>query len=277
MLVSCRDRTRTGYTIMGSDIEVNLVLTLAEAFMEEHENVSLAVSGGGSGTGIAALINQRTDIANSSRPLKEVELSLARESGIEPVSFVFATDGFAIIVHQSNPITQLTLQQIGRLFHGEYQNWNEVGGPDREITLYGRQSNSGTYIYFRDQVVKADYATRVRRMNGTAQIVEAVRHDRSAVGYVGIGYIHRQDGSVLPGLRVIPVAPASEAEAVSPLEKGVITSGRYPLSRPLFQYFESVPRDLLRKFLEFELSEEGQAIIQREGCLSFRNCPGPYP
>lgn len=250
---------------MGSDTEVNVVLSLAEAFMAQHAGVSLAVSGGGSGTGISALLNGRAEMANSSRSLKEAELTMARERGIEPVPFIFATDGLAVVVHQSNPLSSLTVPQLGALFRGEFDNWKAFGGPDREITLYGRQSNSGTFVYFRNQVVKDNYATRVRRMNGTAQIVEGIRNDASAIGYVGIGYIRRKDGSILPGLRVVPLIPEDGQEPVSPLEPDAITSGRYPLSRPLYQYSAGIPEGRLRDFLKFELSPEGQAIIRREG------------
>ncbi|MCX7767123.1 MAG: PstS family phosphate ABC transporter substrate-binding protein, partial [Candidatus Sumerlaeia bacterium] len=175
--------------IKGSDTEVNLVQTLAETYMKSNPGISLAVTGGGSGTGIAALINKKTDIANSSRPIKADELELAKQQGVEPVSLIFATDALAVIVHSSNPLTTVTLEQLGQIYRGEIKNWRTLGGPDLPITLYGRQSNSGTFVFFREFVVKADYSSEMRQMNGNSQIVESLRNDKSGIGYVGIGYI----------------------------------------------------------------------------------------
>ena len=140
--------------VKGSDSEVNLVQRLAEVFMKKNPDVNIAVTGGGSGTGIAALINKTTDIANSSRDLSPKEEEAAKKAGVQPFRVIFATDGISVIVHPQNPITKLTLEQLGKIFKGEITNWKEMGGKDGKISLYGRQSNSGTYVFFREFVVK---------------------------------------------------------------------------------------------------------------------------
>src|SRR5690554_1856501 len=177
------------FEIKGSDSEVNLVTALVEAYADRNEQAQFSVSGGGSGTGIAALINKQTDIANSSRPLKEQEISDAKAQGVEPVPIVFSMDGVAVIVNATNDIEQLTVDQIGRIFAGEITNWQEVGGADSDITLYGRQSSSGTFSYFMERVVKADYSQNMKQMNGNSEIVESVTNDANSIGYVALGYI----------------------------------------------------------------------------------------
>jgi phosphate transport system substrate-binding protein len=144
--------------IKGSDTEVQLVSNLAEAFIAAYPGSDISVTGGGSATGIASIINGEADIANSSRQMSEEEQVLAAEHGITVSEFILANDGLSVIVHRSNPVTELTLEQIGKIFSGEITNWDELGGPSMKIVLYGRQSTSGTYGFFRDTVVKSDYA-----------------------------------------------------------------------------------------------------------------------
>lgn len=251
--------------IKGSDTEVNLVQRLAEALMKKNPDIYIAVTGGGSGTGIAALINKQTDIANSSRAMKDEEIDMAKERDVNPVAIVFALDGLALIVHESLPVDSLTLDEVGQIYKGEITNWNEVGGPDLEISMYGRQSNSGTYIYFRDNVIKGDYSPKVRRMNGTAQIVEAVRNDKAGIGYVGIGYIIDDQGNILPGINSLKIAKDENSPAVSPLEPENVKSGLYPIVRPLYQYTDGLPEGNLLDFIIFELSDEGQRLVINEG------------
>ena len=251
--------------IKGSDTEVNLVQRLAEALMKKNPDIYIAVTGGGSGTGIAALVNKQTDIANSSRAMKDEEIDMAKERDVNPVAIVFALDGLALIVHESLPVESLTLDEVGQIYKGKITNWNEVGGPDLEISMYGRQSNSGTYIYFRDNVIKGDYYPKVRRMNGTAQIVEAVRNDKAGIGYVGIGYIIDDQGNILPGINSLKIAKDENSPAVSPLEPENVKSGLYPIVRPLYQYTDGLPEGNLLDFIIFELSDEGQRLVISEG------------
>src|SRR3972149_9248306 len=202
--------------VKGSDSEVNLVQRLAELFMQKSRGVNIAVTGGGSGTGIAALINKQTDIANSSRELNPKEAEAAKAAGVEPFRVVFATDGISVITHPSNPVSKLTLEQIGKIFKGAITNWKEVGGPDTKISLYGRQSNSGTYVFFREFVVKGDYSPHKKSMNGNAQIVEAIQRDKAGIGYVAVGYVVSEKGELKPGLKIVDIAKDAQSQAFSP-------------------------------------------------------------
>jgi phosphate transport system substrate-binding protein len=250
------------FQIKGSDSEVNVVQALVEEFAAVNNVAEFAVTGGGSGAGIAALLNGQTDIANSSRPLKEEEIAQAKAGGVTPVPIVFALDGLAVIVHANNPVDNLTLEQVGKIFAGEINNWQEVGGPDRLITLYGRQSNSGTYVFFRDRVLGRDYSQGKLNLPGNAQIVEAVRADESGVGYAAIGFV--RDAA---GIRAVSLAEAGGDSFVNPLENEKVLAGLYPLTRPLYQFLNGVPDGALRQFIEFELSPAGQEIVAREGFL----------
>jgi len=261
-------RTPRDYTLLqvkGSDTEVSLALSLAEAYMDKDSMVSIAVTGGGSGTGIAALINGKTDIANSSRPMKEKELELARDRGVDVFYTLFAVDALAIIVNDENPINSLSTAELGDIFRGDKENWSLVGGNDMEISLYGRQNNSGTYVFFRDNFLKSDYSPEAKQMNGNAQIVEGVKADKSAIGYVGLGYVVKEDGSLVKGLKILSVNSEGDSAAVSPLKKENITSGKYPITRPLYQFTNGRPTGKALDFILFELSSEGQQLVSEEG------------
>ncbi|GAB6137521.1 PstS family phosphate ABC transporter substrate-binding protein [Halanaerobaculum tunisiense] len=250
--------------VKGSDTIVNLAQTLAEQYMEDNPNHSLSVTGGGSGTGIAALINDKVDIADASRAMKQSEIEQAENNGVDVNRYVIAMDGLSVIVNENSPVTDLTVDQIGAIYRGEITNWKEVGGPDKEITLYGRQSNSGTFVYFRDNVLEADYSANMNRMNGNAQIVEAVKADESAIGYVGIGYVV-DDGDVTEGLDIVNVAKDSSSDYATPLKPENVKTGKYPLARPLNQYTNGQPSGAVLEFLKYELSEEGQETAVEEG------------
>lgn len=246
--------------VKGSDTLINLVQRLSEVYMERYPGKHIAVTGGGSGTGIAALINGKCDIANASRLMKAKEVNQAGERGVKPERVVIALDGLSVVVNYENPVKKLTMEELGRIFRGEVTNWKEIGGEDTAITLYGRQSNSGTFDFFREVVLKGDYSSRMRRMNGNAQIIEAVRHDRSGIGYVGVGYAKEASGII-----VLKVASSPGSPYASPLDKSDVESGAYPITRPLNQYINGVPEGGVRDFLEFELSPAGQKIVEEEG------------
>ena len=251
--------------IKGSDTEVNLALSLAETYMANDSMVSIAVTGGGSGMGIAALINGKTDIANSSRSMKPKEIELAEARGIDPTPIVFAVDALALVVHPKLPVGELSVAEVGQIYRGEIQNWQAVGGPDLKITIYGRQSNSGTYVFFRDSVLQADYASSLMQMNGTAQIVETLRTDRSGIGYVGLGYVLDKQRSAVEGIRILNIQSPSDSTALSPINVDNIRNGAYPLVRPLFQFTDGPPEDKLIDFILFCLSPEGQRIVENSG------------
>lgn len=246
--------------IKGSDTLINLVQRLAEVYMEENPGKYIAVTGGGSGTGIAALINEKCDIANASRLMKDKEIGMAQDRNVSPKRIVIALDGLSVITHPDNPVTQLTKDQIGAIFRGDIKNWKDVGGPDAPIALYGRQSNSGTFVFFQDFVLKGDYSQKMKRMNGNAQIVEGIRKDKNAIGYVGVGYL--KDAS---DLSVIKVASQPGGEYASPLNAADVKSGKYPLVRPLNQYVDGRPSAAVAEFLKFELGPRGQEIVLEEG------------
>ena len=248
--------------VRGSDSEVNLVQALAENYMDSHALVSVGVTGGGSGAGIAALINNKTDLANSSREISEDELYFAKMRNVDPYEIVFAMDALAVIVHADNPADSITLRDLGQLYSGKLNNWKVLGGNDESLTLYGRQSSSGTYIFFREYVVQDEYDSSMIGMSGTAQIVEAIRKDKKGIGYVSSGYLDEQ---VLQNLKVLKIKADEHTPAYSPLEKANIISGNYPITRPLLQYTDGKPQGTLLDFILYQFSPEGSKIIESNG------------
>ncbi len=251
--------------IKGSDTEVNLALTLAENYMAKDPKVSIAVTGGGSGAGIAALINGKTDVANASRAMNKEEIDLAEDRDIAPTPVVVAVDAIAVIANEDLPVDALSVEQLGAIFRGDITNWKEVGGPDLQVSLYGRQSNSGTFVYFRENILKADYSQALKQMNGNAQIVEGIKTDKAAIGYVGVGYVVKEDGSITDGVKILNVREKEGMQAYSPAQIENITSGNYAVARPLFNYTNGNPKGKLRSFLIYVLSEEGQKVVTDQG------------
>lgn len=255
--------------ICGSDSEVNLVQRLAEEFMNDNPHVQISVTGGGSGVGISAIINGTADVANSSRVMNDEEIELAKAGEADPVSVRFSVDGVAIITNEKNPVGELTVEQLGAIYRGEIDNWSQVGGEEQNIDLYGRQSNSGTYVFFMESVLMGDYSPGMRNMSGNADIVEAVSSDANGIGYVAIGYTMEGD-SVRKGIKVLNIAKNRSGPAVSPLDLDNITSGTYPITRPLYQFIKGQPEGALKDFIEFEISERGQQIVLEEGFYPLR-------
>jgi phosphate transport system substrate-binding protein len=248
--------------VKGSDTMLNLTQRLAEAFSGVRPDVTVSITGGGSGVGINAIINREVDIANASRGIKSKEISQSRANGVNPVEIVIAIDGLSVIVNSKNPVSQLTVEQIGAIYRGEITNWSQLGGPNKKIVLYGRQPNSGTFVFFREEVVKGEYAPAMRQMNGNAQIVEGVKADEGGIGYVGLGYIRGVDG-----IKPVAVAKKTGEPFISPTDEPKVRSGAYPLTRPLYQYTNGRPKGVVRDFILFELSSEGQKIVAAEGFL----------
>ncbi len=264
-LAACSTHQAESIVIRGSDTEVNLVLQLAETFMNRDPDVSIAVTGGGSGTGIAALINKKTDIANSSRAFEESELELAKEREVEVVPIIFAVDALTFIVNDELTVDALSIQEIRDIFTGKIANWSEVGGKDLEISLYGRQGNSGTFTFIQQNILKADYSPNMKQMNGSSQIIEGIKNDPAGIGYVGIGYIVNKAGEVMNNVKPLAIKRAGEEQAVSPVITENVTDGSYPIVRPLYQYTDGRPTGKLKDFILFELGEEGQQIISENG------------
>ncbi|MFP4174080.1 MAG: PstS family phosphate ABC transporter substrate-binding protein [Candidatus Hydrogenedentota bacterium] len=246
--------------VRGSDTMVHLVSSWAEDFMAAHPDYEVSTTGGGSGTGIAALFNQTTDICASSRSLKEEEWDQAEELGIEPHEVEVALDGIAIVVNSENPVEELTLEQIRRIYTGEYTNWNEVGGNDQEIVPASRENNSGTYVYFQEHVLnEQNYATRVMPLPANSSIVQEVSKNAEAIGYVGLGYAEDQ-----PDLKITAVKEDEDSPAFTP-ETDTIYSGEYPIARPLHFYTNGEPPPAIQTFIDFCLSEQGDEIVIETG------------
>ncbi len=248
------------FMLGGSDSEVNVVARLAEEYMNDNPHVSISVTGGGSGVGISSLIDGDIDVANSSRPMRDTEEDALRDNhGEEPYAVRFAVDGVAVLVNDANPIEALTVDQVGAIYRGEVTNWSEVGGEDQEITLYGRQSTSGTYVFFMELVVQGEYSERKRNMAGTSDIVEAVIGDAGGIGYAAIGYANED------GVKALDISADEGSEAYDPTVLENVTSGNYPLTRPLYQYMAGKPEGALLDYLLFEVSDAGQSIVLEEG------------
>jgi phosphate transport system substrate-binding protein len=246
--------------IKGSDTLINVVQKLAETYMKGRPDTSISITGGGSGTGIAALINRKCDIANASRGIKSKEVNDANAKGVDPKRVVVAIDGLSIITNEQNPIDKLTMDDIGRIYRGDVKNWKDLGGNDTVINLYGRQSNSGTYDFMKEVVMKGEYSPNLKSMNGNAQIVEAVKQDPGGIGYVGVGYV--KDAS---GITVLKVSSSPGGNYFSPLNSMDVKTGNYPVTRPLNQYLNGTPKGDVKNFIVFELSAEGQRIVEDEG------------
>ncbi len=247
----------------GSDTLVNLALAWAERYIELYPDVRISVTGGGSGTGIAALINGTVDIANASRQMKPEEIEAAEANGVSPVEFVVARDAIAVVVHPSNPLDTLTFQQIADIYTGKITNWQEVGGEDRPIVLLSRESNSGTYVYFLENVVRRGeedsdvlFSPATLLMPSSEGITSEVSQNPNAIGYDGLGY-------VTPEQKVIAVARRADGPFVFPAVE-TVNDGSYPISRPLYMYTAGEPAGQIATYLTW-VREEGQALVSELG------------
>ncbi len=248
-------------TIKGSDTMVHLVSTWAEVYMEAHPEAEISVTGGGSGTGIAALLNGTTDICAASREMKQKEEDLAAQKGIEPVEFTVARDGIAVVVNPANPIDALTLEQIRNIYIGTYTRWNQVGGPDEPIVVLSRESSSGTYVFFQEHVLeKKDYRQDALLMPATSAIIQSVSADKWVIGYVGLGYAVEAGEKV----KILGVKADDEAAVVMPSEE-TVDSGQYSIARPLYLYTAGEPQRPVKDFIDFCLGAEGQKIVRETG------------
>jgi phosphate transport system substrate-binding protein len=263
--VTQTEKLNANIEIIGSDTMLQVVSNLAEAFKEKENNIKISVTGGGSGTGIASLINGEIDIADSSRKIKSEELQKAKDKGQEAIEIPIARDTLSVIVNPKNPIDKLTIEQVSKIFKGEITNWKEVGGIDSQITLYGRQSTSGTYVYFMEEVVKADYSTKMRNMEGSQAIVDAVSQDKTAIGYTGIGYVITENKKPLTTIKTLNIAKDANSEYITPLDEANIKT--YPISRELYQYLANKPAkdSAVYKFMIFIISDDGQNVVEKSG------------
>jgi len=248
--------------IKGSDTEVNVVVRLAEHFYKVNKNFSVAISGGGSGLGIASLLNGQADIANSSRPLTLEEDSLFKFRKIQIRTVVFAEDATAFIVQKDFPIDSIDVNALANVLSGRYETWKPVTGKDIPINIYGRQSNSGTHSFV-SKKLKIQFSHDAKEMNGNAQILEGIKMDASGIGYVGTGYI-LHDGTDQP-VKVLKIIGGKGQRAVSPLDKNAILSRHYYFQRPLYQFILASSWKKAFPFISFEKGTDGQRIIQEAG------------
>lgn len=258
-------------TMKGSDTMVIVAQRWAEEYMKKHPDATIQVTGGGSGTGIAAVINGTTDLANASRPIKPEEIEAARRLGHEPKEVKVAMDALGIVVHKDNPVERLSLRQLMGIYTGHVSNWKELGGKDLPIMRYSRESNSGTYLFFKEHVLKdMDFASDCQNLPGTAAVADAVGKDPKGIGYGGIAYFDR------PNLKMLKVSKADNQRAIDPIDRSdlkrtkvnydVVWSGEYPLARPLFVYSLRESAEI-KRFLEWILGEEGQKIAVELGYI----------
>jgi len=248
-------------TIKGSDTMVHLVTMWAEACGKERQNIEISVTGGGSGTGVSALLNRTTDICAASRDMTAEEKQKAEQKGLRLVETAVARDGIAVIVHPSNPVNELTIEQLRKIYIGASANWRDVGGADGAFVILSRETSSGTYVFFQEHVLnKEDYTPKARLMPATSAIIQSVSEDALAIGYVGLGYALEAKGKV----KVLRIRADDNGPSVEPSED-TVRAGAYSISRPLYFYMDETASEGAKAFVEFCLSERGQAIVREAG------------
>jgi len=248
--------------IKGSDTMVNLGQAWAEAYMKQNPGTSIAVTGGGSGTGISAMVNNTCDIAEVSREMKESEIILVESKGFTPKKIIVALDGLAVVVNPANKISELTIDQLADVFTGKIKNWKELDGRDAKIVLLSREVNSGTHVYFKEHVLrhgnaegKEEFAPEALLLSSSQAIADEVSQNLDAIGYYGMGYITTKE-------KALKIAKEKNAPAISPTMDNVI-SGAYPISRPLLMYSKGEPKGLVKSFIDYVLSPAGQEIVKK--------------
>lgn len=273
LFIGCKKKAdeveKTVITVKGSDTMVNLSQKWAEEYMKLHPDVTIQVTGGGSGTGIASLLNKTTELANASRELKPSEIEDAKAKGITPVTYNVALDGISIIVNPQNKINVLTLKQLSDIFAGNITNWKQLGGADMPITLYGRENSSGTYEFFKDHVLgkdangrQVDYSPSTQVLQGTAALGEAVARDVKGIGYGGVGYFAERND-----VKILHVKKDENSPAYLPVDNKkvnyeLIWSGDYPISRYLYCITNGEATGKLKEFVDYITSPQGQEIVK---------------
>lgn len=248
----------------GSDTIVNLALAWAETYQAEHADVRISVTGGGSGTGIAALINGTVDLANASRKIKDEEVAEAQSKGVNPLEHIIARDAIAVIVNPENPVSELTLQQISDIYSGKITNWSEVGGEDRPIVKLSRETNSGTHVYFLETVIRLGdsenttlFSMDTLLLPSSEGIIAEVRQNPNAIGYDGLGYVPDD-------LKMIAIAEEDGGAYVLPAIE-TVNDKTYPIARDLYMYTNGEPTGIVKEYLDWILSAEAQEIVAELG------------
>jgi phosphate transport system substrate-binding protein len=253
----------------GSDTIVNLALAWAEKYQSDHPDVRISVTGGGSGTGLAALINGSADLANASRKIKDEEVDEARANGIEPLEHIIARDAIAVIVNMENPVNELTLQQISDIYSGKISNWSEVGGEDRPIVRLSRETNSGTHVYFLETVLrlgskedKTLFSMDTLLLPSSEGIISEVRQNPNAIGYDGLGYVPHD-------VKKIAIAKSAGEPYVLPSVE-TVNDKSYPIARDLYMYTAGEPTGIIKAYLDWILSPEAQEIVLELGFVPIK-------
>ena len=248
--------------IKGSDTMVNLAQAWAEVFCKKNPGVNAAVTGGGSGTGIAALISGTADITISSRTVKGKEINKAKENGIEPNEIKTALDGLAVVANPANPVSKLTIDELSAILTGKIKIWKEVGGTNLPIVILSREVNSGTHVYFKEHVLRKgneksveEFSPAALLMPSSQAIADEIAQNPNAIGYYGMGYISSKQ-------KIIAVAKDKNSEYIEPVLANV-QDNSYPISRPLLIYTKGKPQGVVKAFVDFVLSEEGQEIVRK--------------
>jgi phosphate transport system substrate-binding protein len=253
----------------GSDTIVNLALLWAEAYQKDNPDIRISVTGGGTGTGITALMTNTVDIANASRAIKPEEIKEAESHGFKPVEFVVARDAIGVIVHPSNPVNQLTLEQISHIYRGQITNWSEVGGEDRPIVRLSRESNSGTHVYFLETVIrlgdknnKSFFSDLTLLLPSSEGIIAEVQDNPNAIGYDGLGYITKD-------VKLLAVAKNEKSKYVIPSVESV-NNNEYPISRDLYMYTHGEPSGLIKTYLDWIVKPQAQKIVADSGFVPIK-------
>ena len=254
--------------VQGSDTLLNVAQSWALEFLKTNSEASISVNGGGSGVGIASLISGTTNIATASRTMKEEEIKRAKKEGVIPVETIVANDGIAVIVHKDNPIDKLTLQELSDIFSGKAKNWKNVGGLDKPIVLFSRESSSGTYEFFKEEVLNANndsykeinFDASASLLNNTSQITDQVSSNINAIGYTGLGFLTRN-------VKTIQVSEGKDKPYVEPSIK-TVQDKSYVISRTLQVYTSGKPTGATKNFIDFILRKKGQEVVENAGFVS---------
>ncbi len=244
-------------SINGSTTVLPITQKIAEAYMKEHPDVAISISGGGSGNGIKALIDKTTDIANSSRTIKPEEAEQAKAKGASPVEFIVAFDCIVPIVHADNPLKDITLDQLKAIYKGEVKNWKQIGGADRPVVIISRDTSSGTYEVWEEKVMKKERVfpgALLQASNGA--IVQAISKNPNAIGYIGLGYADKT-------VKLLSVNGIVGS-------KQTTLNKTFPVSRPLYMYTPVPPTGDIKNFLDYVLSDKGQKLVEEEGFIPLK-------
>ncbi|MGA2092137.1 MAG: phosphate ABC transporter substrate-binding protein [Sedimentisphaerales bacterium] len=253
----------TGFIqVKGSDTIVNAAQMVSEEFMKQYPHVFIAITGGGSGVGIASLINKTCNIATASREMKPKEIEIAQKHGVNPKEWTVAYDGVAVIVNKDNPVDKLTIEQLHKIFTGKATNWKEFGGKDLSIVTLSREVSSGTHMYFKEEVVqlgkkdnKDEFSDKTLLLTSSQAIVEEVVNNEAAIGYLGMGYVSDRTKALL-------IAKGNQYYAP---DTNNVMKKKYPLSRGLYFYTDGDPNGVTKLFIDFTLSPKGQQQFQEAG------------